>query len=142
VDPTSPRLGSASRVTARQVLLLTWIKALILHLGMSGSLRVLPADAPPDARSYRPRWSGRSCASTIRGAGSYYRRRRRQHRLLRHLAPSRSSRLIRLPAASRAVDARRMVAADDARLVTGIGNIYASEALFRARIAPNAAART
>jgi len=122
---------------------------LILHLGMSGSLRVLHAGAPRlkhdqfdlafdsglDLRFNDPRRFG-SLHYTQEDPG--------QHRLLRSLAPEPfdaafdADYLWRISRKRRAAIKQVLM---NGRLVTGVGNIYASEALFRARINPRRAAR-
>lgn len=122
---------------------------LMLHLGMSGSLRVLPSDAPRIAHDHvdirlddgkllrfnDPRRFG--SLKLVEGALE-------DEPLLRHLAPEPlqpgfdGDYLFR-------ITRRRRVAIKllimNGRLVTGVGNIYASEALFRARIRPKRAAK-
>jgi len=118
---------------------------LILHLGMSGSLRVLHAGAPRlkhdqfesglDLRFNDPRRFG-SLHYTDQDPAA--------HRLLRSLAPEpfdasfNADYLYRITRKRRAAIKQVIM---NGRLVTGVGNIYASEALFRARINPRRAAR-
>ncbi|HVN98635.1 MAG TPA: bifunctional DNA-formamidopyrimidine glycosylase/DNA-(apurinic or apyrimidinic site) lyase [Steroidobacteraceae bacterium] len=123
---------------------------LILHLGMSGNLRVLPRSTPrlkhdhldleldsgQVLRLNDPRRFG-SCLYTTDDPA--------RHPLLRDLAPEPLE-----PGFDGAylhrISRRRRVAIKllllNGRLVTGVGNIYASEALFRARIRPRRAARS
>ena len=123
---------------------------LILHLGMSGNLRVLPADTPrvkhdhydlllDDARTLRfndPRRFG-CCLYTEEPV--------EQHRLLRSLAPEPFAAAFGADYLHR-VTRRRKVAIKllimNGQLVTGVGNIYASEALFRAHLRPRRSARS
>lgn len=135
---------------AKYLLLETDAGTLILHLGMSGSLRVLPVTTPRIAHDHvdieldsgqtlrfnDPRRFGSLLFTTDEPA---------LHPLLRSLAPE---------PLENAFDAgylwkitrRRSVAIKqlimNARLVVGVGNIYASEALFRARIRPRRQARS
>ncbi len=121
---------------------------LLVHLGMSGSLRVLAADTPPQKHDH---WD-----LLMRGGACLrYRDPRRfgallwlegdpfSHPLLRALGPEPLSeefdgdRLYRL-AQGRAAPVKSLLM--DARAVVGVGNIYASEALFRAGIHPQRAA--
>jgi len=118
--------------------------SVILHLGMSGSLRVLPSGTPAEkhdhvdlvldsgmmARLTDPRRFG----AVLWQAGDPSR-----HPLLAHLGPEPLDPLFdaailhgRLRARSAAIKALLM----DSRTVVGVGNIYASESLFRARINP------
>ena len=123
---------------------------LLLHLGMSGSLRVLPAktartphdhvdvvlDSGQSLRFNDPRRFG-SLHYTDRPIG--------EHPLLARLAPEPLGRAFNadyLYATTR----RRRVAIKhlvmNSQLVVGVGNIYASEALFRAGIRPQRPARS
>ena len=117
---------------------------LIVHLGMSGSLRLVPAATPPAKHDHfdlaiddrlllrlrDPRRFGAvlwTCAPPL------------AHPLLRHLG---------VEPLSRAFDARRLHALTrphrtsikqflmDGRRIVGVGNIYASESLFLAAIHP------
>ena len=145
--------GSAIRRAGRRakyLLLETDAGTLILHLGMSGSLRVLPVATPRIAHDHvdieldsgvtlrfnDPRRFG-SLLFTVGDPAL--------HPLLEALAPE--------PLES-GFDAaylfentrRRKVAIKqlimNARIVVGVGNIYASEALFRGRIRPRRQARS
>jgi formamidopyrimidine-DNA glycosylase len=117
---------------------------LLLHLGMSGSLRVLPADAPVQKhdqidlvldpgltlRLNDPRRFGSLHYTTADPA---------EHRLLRNLAPEPFDPAFDAAYLERVTRRRRTPVKQvlmNGRLVTGVGNIYASEALFRARINP------
>ncbi|HEY6453011.1 MAG TPA: bifunctional DNA-formamidopyrimidine glycosylase/DNA-(apurinic or apyrimidinic site) lyase [Steroidobacteraceae bacterium] len=121
---------------------------LILHLGMSGSLRVLHAGTPRlkhdqfdlafdsglDLRFNDPRRFG-SLHYTAEDPAS--------HRLLRALAPEPFDAAFDADYLRRITHRRRAAIKQvlmNGRLVTGVGNIYASEALFRARINPRRAA--
>ncbi|HEX20406.1 MAG TPA: bifunctional DNA-formamidopyrimidine glycosylase/DNA-(apurinic or apyrimidinic site) lyase [Acidiferrobacteraceae bacterium] len=121
---------------------------LILHLGMSGSLRVLPLSAPRHRHEHfeivlqnqqclRLRDPRRFGAVLWGGPDAL------QHPLLASLGPEPLS-----PAFHAAymyqVSRQRQRAIRDlllySRIVSGIGNIYANEALFRAGIRPQTAA--
>jgi formamidopyrimidine-DNA glycosylase len=123
--------------------------SLILHLGMSGSLRVLPIDTPRikhdqfdllleaglSLRFNDPRRFG-SLHYTIEDPAL--------HRLLSALAPEPFDAAFSAEYLWRITRARRAAIKQvvmNGRLVTGVGNIYASEALFRARINPRRSAR-
>jgi formamidopyrimidine-DNA glycosylase len=121
---------------------------LILHLGMSGSLRVLPADTAPLPHDHvdivldsglclrfnDPRRFGSLLWTTDDPL---------THRLLRTLAPEPLSQEFNGAYLAR-VAARRSIAVKqlimNSQVVVGVGNIYASEALFRAGIRPRRAA--
>jgi formamidopyrimidine-DNA glycosylase len=144
--------GSAIRRAGRRakyLLLETDAGTLILHLGMSGSLRVLPATTPRIAHDHvdieldsgqtlrfnDPRRFG-SLFFTAEDAAN--------HPLLRALAPEpleedfHGEYLWKITR-RRAVAIKQLIM--NSRLVVGVGNIYASEALFRARIRPRRQAR-
>lgn len=122
---------------------------LILHLGMSGSLRVLPAatprlthdhlelllDSQQILRLNDPRRFG-SCLYTTASP--------QLHPLLKSLAPEPFDRPFDAAYLHRITRRRRVAIKQlllNGRLVTGVGNIYASEALFRARIRPGRQSR-
>lgn len=115
---------------------------LILHLGMSGSLRVLTPDTPPGKHDHfdlllgdrilrlrDPRRFGAVLWATDAG----------RHPLLAHLGIEPLSRelgpqtLHELMRGHRAAVKQFLM---DGRRIVGIGNIYASESLFRAGIDP------
>ncbi|HEY1723850.1 MAG TPA: bifunctional DNA-formamidopyrimidine glycosylase/DNA-(apurinic or apyrimidinic site) lyase [Steroidobacteraceae bacterium] len=122
---------------------------LILHLGMSGSVRALPGDS---ARLKHDQFdllldSGLSLRlNDPRRFGSlhYTTEDAAQHRLLRSLAPEPfdaafdADYLYRITRGRRAAIKQVLM---NGRLVTGVGNIYASEALYRAHISPRRVAR-
>lgn len=134
---------------AKYLLLHTTAGTLIVHLGMSGSLRILPAATPPgkhdhvdvvleDGRALRLRDPRRF------GAVFWTRQQADQHPRLRDLGPEPLD-----PAAFhgdylyRASRGRRQAIKAflmDSRIVVGVGNIYANEALFAAGIRPTTAA--
>ncbi len=123
---------------------------LIVHLGMSGNLRVVPqptALLPHDHIELQLDSGAALRFNDPRRFGCflYTTEAPRHHKLLRDLAPE--------PLTDRfdgaylhSVTRGRRVAIKtlllNGRLVTGVGNIYASEALFRARLRPQRAART
>jgi formamidopyrimidine-DNA glycosylase len=122
---------------------------LIVHLGMSGSLRVLPAGAAFDRHDHfdlvlgdrllrlrDPRRFGAVLWSAANGA---------PHPLLARLGVEPLQRAFdgaRLHALTRAAQrAAIKVFLMDSRRIVGVGNIYASEALHRAGIDPRTPAR-
>jgi formamidopyrimidine-DNA glycosylase len=135
---------------AKYLLLETDAGTLILHLGMSGSLRVLPASTPRIAHDHidieldsgqtlrfnDPRRFGSLFFTTGDPA---------LHPLLKALAPEPledefdGAYLFR-QTRRRSVAIKQLIM--NSRLVVGVGNIYASEALFRARIRPRRQARS
>lgn len=116
---------------------------LLVHLGMSGSLRVLPADTP---RITHDRFDLRLDSGKIlrfndpRRFGSlHFTQDPGRHRLLKHLAPEPFDAAFDTDYLFRVTRGRRVAIKQllmNSRLVVGVGNIYASEALFRARIQP------
>src|SRR5579863_1527294 len=123
--------------------------SVILHLGMSGSLRVLPSAT---ARLKHDQFdllleSGQSLRlNDPRRFGSlhYTSEDPEQHKLLRSLAPEPLEAKFDAEYLHRITRKRRAAIKQvlmNGRLVTGVGNIYASEALFRAHINPRRAAR-
>jgi formamidopyrimidine-DNA glycosylase len=121
---------------------------LILHLGMSGSLRVLPLDTPPGKHDHFDLLLGdrllrlrdpRRFGAVLWAAGDVD-----AHPLLAHLGIEPLSRALtpqRLHALTRAHRTAIKHFLMDGRRVVGVGNIYASEALFRAGVNPRRAAR-
>ena len=119
-------------------------RTLMLHLGMSGSLRVLQAAAPPGKhdhldllleggrllRFHDPRRFG--SADWIAGEPLH-------HPLLRELGPEPlgpgfSAEYLAAACRGRRIAIKQLIM--NGRIVVGVGNIYASEALFRAGIHP------
>jgi formamidopyrimidine-DNA glycosylase len=154
--PVPPDLGrrlvglpvEAVERRAKYLLLRTPGGGVIIHLGMSGSLRVLAADTPPaphdhldllldDGRCLRLR-DPRRFGTVLWQAGDPL-----EHPLLAGLGPEplgpdfSGAYLFQISRHRRATVKALIM---DARLVAGVGNIYASEALYRARIHPRRAA--
>lgn len=115
----------------------------IVHLGMSGSLRIVAADEPAGVHDHMDLVFG-AFALRLRdprrfGLVLWQPGEVASHALLSHLGPEplseafdgdwlyRISRGLRAPVKHVLMDGRRVV---------GVGNIYASESLFRARIHP------
>ena len=122
--------------------------SLIVHLGMSGSLRLIGATTPPKSHDH---WdlvldSGQALRfHDPRRFGSLHWTQEDPalHPLLKNLAPEPLSGAFNGEYLFR-VTRRRAVAIKqlimNSQLVVGVGNIYASEALFRAGISPRRAA--
>ena len=121
---------------------------LILHLGMSGSLRLLPASTPPQKHDHfdlklddgtllrltDPRRFG----AILWASGDVLR-----HPLLAQLGPEPLTAAFDgnvLHARTRGRSASIKEVLMNSHIVVGVGNIYASEALFRAGINPKIAA--
>jgi formamidopyrimidine-DNA glycosylase len=122
--------------------------SLIVHLGMSGSLRVLDAGVAPRLhdhwdllldsgkvlRFHDPRRFGSLHWTTADP---------REHKLLAKLAPEPLSKEFDAEYLFRATRGRSVAIKQfvmNSQVVVGVGNIYASEALFRAGISPRKAA--
>ena len=116
---------------------------LILHLGMSGSLRVLPPDTPAGKHDHFDLLLGdrllrlrdpRRFGAVLWAQGDVD-----AHPLLAHLGIEPLSRAL-TPARLHALTRGNRIAIKnflmDGRRIVGVGNIYASEALFRAGINP------
>ena len=123
--------------------------ALILHLGMSGSLRLVKTETPPKAHDH---WDMRMEGGWVlrfhdpRRFGSLHWTRDDPalHPLLAKLAPEPLSRefdgeYLHRVTRKRSVAIKHLIM--NSQVVVGVGNIYASEALFRARVSPRRAAR-
>ncbi len=119
---------------------------LIIHLGMSGSLRVLPAHTEPAKHDHLDLLFDEQCLR-------YHDPRRfgavlwtdadiEQHELLRHLGPEPLSPDFDGDCLHQAAGKRRIAVKNlimDGRVVVGVGNIYANESLFMAGIRPDRA---
>jgi formamidopyrimidine-DNA glycosylase len=133
---------------AKYILIATDAGTAILHLGMSGSLRVVPCATPPGKwdhvdlalangqclRLRDPRRFG-SLLWTTTDAD--------RHKLLRDLGPEPLGPDFTSDYLYQKAHGRRVAARDfllNSRVVAGVGNIYANEALFLAGIRPGRAA--
>ena len=121
----------------------------ILHLGMSGSLRLVKSGTPPKTHDHWDLVLNNGLSLRFHdprrfGSLHYTREDPAQHRLLRALAPEPFDATFDAEYLRRITRVRRAAIKQvllNGRLVTGVGNIYASEALFRARVNPRRAAR-
>lgn len=121
---------------------------LLLHLGMSGSLRLLDAKTPAGKHDHFDVVldSGRALRLTDPrrfGAVLWTRDDPLQHKLLRDLGPEPmeadfDAGYLYLATRKRKTAIKQLIM--DSKTVVGVGNIYASEALFRAGIHPARAA--
>ena len=124
--------------------------ALIVHLGMSGNLRLVRSDSPRVPHDHFDLVLDSGTALRFNdprrfGSLLYVRGDPLAHRLLAHLGPEPLSRGFDAAYLRRITRGRRVAVKQllmNSRLVVGVGNIYASEALFRARIRPQRAARS
>jgi formamidopyrimidine-DNA glycosylase len=122
---------------------------LIVHLGMSGSLRLVSAAVPARPHDH---WDIELDSGAVLrfhdprrfGSAHFTAANPLEHKLLAKLAPEPleaqfdADYLFRATR-KRAVAIKQLIM--NSQVVVGVGNIYASEALFRARIAPRRAAR-
>jgi formamidopyrimidine-DNA glycosylase len=140
------------RVGRRAKYLLLELKSgtLLLHLGMSGNLRAVPADTPRLVHDHFDLVLDSGVALRFNdprrfGSLLYTALEPRRHPLLAHLGPEPFSAAFDADYLYRITRGRRVAIKQllmNSRLVVGVGNIYASEALFRARVRPGRAART
>jgi formamidopyrimidine-DNA glycosylase len=153
VEALTSFVGCAIRTAGRRakyLLLETDAGTLILHLGMSGSLRVLPSSTPRIAHDHVD--IELDSGQTLRfndprrfGSLLFTRGDPSQHPLLKGLAPEPleadfNGEYLWKITRRRAVAIKQLLM--NSRLVVGVGNIYASEALFRARIRPRRQSRS
>jgi len=154
VDAQLPARVAGQRVLrtrrrAKYLLLDLESGTLLLHLGMSGNLRVLPAATPRIAHDHFDLVL--DSGATLRfndprrfGSLLYTEDDPARHPLLAALAPEPLEAQFDAAYLWRVTRRRRVAIKSlimNARLVVGVGNIYASEALFRARIRPGRQAR-
>jgi formamidopyrimidine-DNA glycosylase len=117
---------------------------LLMHLGMSGNLRLTPRHAPRASHDHFDLVLDSGVALRFNdprrfGSLHYTRGDPLRHPLLKDLAPEPFARSFDDPYLWRITRGRRVAVKQllmNSRLVVGVGNIYASEALFRARIRP------
>ncbi len=121
---------------------------LILHLGMSGSLRMLPAGTPPEKHDHFDLLLASGMLMRLRdprrfGAVLWHSGDPAQHPLLSGLGPEPLSnefngRYLHLVTRGRKSSIKQCLM--DNHIVAGVGNIYANETLFHAGIRPQFAA--
>jgi formamidopyrimidine-DNA glycosylase len=139
------------RIKRRAKYLLIELEAgtLLMHLGMSGSLRVLSAGAPRqkhdhfdlilDSRETLRFNDPRRFGSLL------YTHDPSEHPLLKELAPEPFDAAFNTDYLWRITRRRRVAIKQllmNSRLVVGVGNIYANEALFKAKVRPRRQARS
>ena len=133
---------------AKYLLLECDIGTLILHLGMSGSLRVLPGNTPAEKHDHFDLLLENGTLMRLRdprrfGAVLWHTGDIAQHKLLASLGPEPlldefdADYLYRV---TRKRSAAIKLVIMDSHVVVGVGNIYASESLFHAGIRPQLAA--
>jgi formamidopyrimidine-DNA glycosylase len=132
----------------KYLLLRTDAGTVLLHLGMSGSLRLVPADSPAEKHDHLDIVIEGGSALRFRdprrfGAVLWLRGDPFAHELLAHLGPEPLSDEFDAEYFYRRSRKRKQAVKlfiMDSRHVVGVGNIYANEALFRAGIRPQLAA--
>jgi formamidopyrimidine-DNA glycosylase len=123
---------------------------LLLHLGMSGNLRAVPAATPRLTHDHFDLVLDSGLALRFNdprrfGSLLYTSGDPNEHPLLARLGPEPFSAAFDAGYLHRITRGRRVAIKQllmNSQLVVGVGNIYASEALFRARLRPTRAART
>ena len=141
------RIESVTR-RGKYLLLHTPAGTALLHLGMSGSLRVLPADTPAEKHDHLDIVLDSGRALRLRdprrfGTLLWTTHDPGRHKLLRTLGPEPlgddfDGDYLFAKAHKREVAIKNFIM--NSHIVVGVGNIYASEALFLARINPQRAA--
>lgn len=121
---------------------------LILHLGMSGSLRILPAVTPPEKHDHFDLILSNGTLMRLRdprrfGAVLWHKGEAATHPLLAKLGPEPlendfDARYLYQATRGRGISIKQCIM--DNHIVVGVGNIYANEALFRSGIKPQLAA--
>ncbi|MEW6562833.1 MAG: bifunctional DNA-formamidopyrimidine glycosylase/DNA-(apurinic or apyrimidinic site) lyase [Pseudomonadota bacterium] len=117
---------------------------LIVHLGMSGSLRILPAGTPPQKHDHFDLLLDNGLSMRMRdprrfGAVLWHTGDPNTHPLLAQLGPEPLGNAFNGNTLYQAVRKRNSpikLLLMDNKLVVGVGNIYANEALYRAGIHP------
>lgn len=122
--------------------------SMILHLGMSGSLRLLPRETPPLTHDHVDLVLDNSISMRFNdprrfGCLIWTPKDPLAHPLLASLGPEPLTDDFDAAYLARALKGRRVSikqALMNSQVVVGVGNIYASEALFRAHVRPRRAA--
>ena len=152
---TLPRTVAGQRIRrigrrAKYLLLELESGTLLMHLGMSGNLRAVPANTPRLTHDHFDLVLDSGLALRFNdprrfGSLLYTRDDPARHPLLAKLAPEPFARAFDADYLWRVTRRRRVAIKQllmNSQQVVGVGNIYASEALFRARIRPQRQART
>jgi formamidopyrimidine-DNA glycosylase len=145
---TGQMISSVER-RGKYLLLRMQMGTLLVHLGMSGSLRVIPKSLPPEKHDHVDIVFDNESALRLRdprrfGAMLWTTRHPLQHKLLKDLGVEplteefSADYLFQL-SRHRKVAIKFFIM--DSHIVVGVGNIYANEALFLAGIRPTVAAK-
>ncbi len=139
---TGKKIESVER-RAKYLLLNFAHGTLIMHLGMSGSLRVLPVGTEPEKHDHFDLEFKKICLRLRDprrfGAVLWTKDDPAKHKLLKHLGPEPLSEEFSGEYLHRLAQKRRAPVKSfimDGRVVVGAGNIYANEALFMSGIHP------
>ena len=129
---------------AKYLLLETEVGTLIIHLGMSGSLRILDTNMRAEKHDHFEIQFNNGHCLRLRdprrfGAVLWTKDDPLQHKLLIHLGPeplekSFTAELLFAKSRKRKTSIKQFIM--DAKIVVGVGNIYASESLFLAGVHP------
>lgn len=121
----------------------------LIHLGMSGHLRIMPKDTPPEKHDHVDMLLGnnlvlRYCDPRRFGLFFYIDENPYQHPLLAHLGPEPlseafNSSYLSQRAKNKNLPIKSLIMNND--VVVGVGNIYATESLFLSGIHPLTAAK-
>ena len=132
----------------KYLLLNTEIGSLIIHLGMSGSLRIIPSKTEPEKHDHFDLVTTHGKCLRLHdprrfGAVLWTRKSPYEHKLLIDLGPEPltddfNGQHLFNRSRGRKINIKTFIM--DSKIVTGVGNIYASEALFMAGILPQRAA--
>jgi len=150
-----PRKVTGQRIVrvgrrAKYLLLTLESGTLLLHLGMSGNLRAVPVATPRRTHDHFDLVLDSGVALRFNdprrfGSLLFTSADPQRHPLLAHLAPEPFSSAFDADYLYRVTRRRRVAIKHllmNSHLVVGVGNIYASEALFRARLRPGRSARS
>lgn len=129
---------------AKYILLELTAGHLLIHLGMSGHLRVVPANLAPNKHDHidlvlNNQLALRYCDPRRFGVFHYFNEEPQQHPLLAHLGPEPLTELFNADYLYQKIRTRTQPIKSlimNNELVVGIGNIYAAESLFLAKINP------
>lgn len=129
---------------AKFLLLQTHSGTLLIHLGMSGSLRILPTSTPPQKHDHADILLNNGLCLRYRdprrfGAILWSGDAIENHRLLAHLGPEPLTRTFHSRYLYQALQNKSQSLKQclmDNKIVVGVGNIYANEALFLAKLSP------
>jgi len=139
---------NAVKRRAKYLILHTDAGCLMIHLGMSGSLRIVNSDMPPDKHDHMDVCLEDELTLRYRdprrfGSVHWLNPGQDSHPLLANLGPEPFSDYFDGEYLYRVTRKRRVAVKQlimNSQVVVGVGNIYANEALFRAGIRPDRAA--